>query len=183
MLKFVLGIGLVLTSASVAVGVDYNKQSAGQIGKTLALEEYAAQLPVRLTAMAKVGTKRAAGMMPQVTETWAGKDWSDMTNDEQIANFTNSSPQIARVVEATNKSARQGFWASVRQKFSADDKKAGNRLADIKARTAARNYKPTIQASDLSGMSAADVYKNRGEISRSFSATAAQNLNAAASGF
>ncbi|MGJ8556168.1 MAG: hypothetical protein ACSHW6_03945, partial [Sulfitobacter geojensis] len=79
--------------------------------------------------------------------------------------------------------AHQGFWASVRQKFSSKDKTAGNRLGDIKARTAARNYKPTVQPSDLSGMSAAEIYASRGEISRSFSAIAAENMSASANDF
>lgn len=91
-----------------------------------------------------------------------------MSNAEQIASLTADSPQLRRVVAADKAAAQQGFWASVRQRFSSKDKAAGNRMGDIKARTAARNYKPTVQPSDLSRMSAAEIYANRGEIRKAF---------------
>ncbi len=183
MLKFVLGLGIALTSTSVALGFDYNAQMAAAPGEGLSFETYAGRLPVRLTSMAKVNAAKASNAIPVITETWTGKRWSDLDNDEQIANFTNSDPNLKRVVAAVEEQSRQSFWASVRQKFAPEDKKAGNRLADIKARTAARNYQPTIQPSDLSGMSATQLYGNRSEISRSFTAIAKENMNAASKGF
>lgn len=180
MLRAVMGLGVLLTTASVGVGYDFSKQSEMHPSGGMTLQSYGAQLPQRLTSMAKVNAAKASNAIPQIASTWTGKSWDDMTNDEQIASFTNGDPTLKRVAAASEANARQSFWASVRQKFSSKDKQVGNRLADIKARTAARNYKPTINPSDLSGMSASEIYANRGEISRSFTATAAQSLKAAA---
>lgn len=180
---FFLTFGLIMTTGSGVAGYDFVKQSAAFAPGALTLESYAAHLPARLTSMAKVNAAKASNAIPQIRETWTGKSWSDMNRAEQVANFTADSPQLRQMVAAEQAAARQGFWASVRQKFSGKDKAAGTRLNDIKARTAARTYKPTVQPSDLSGMSAADIYANRGEISRSFSAIAAENMNATSKDF
>lgn len=181
--KLLLSLGLLMTTGSGAVGYDFMTQNAADPSGKLTLERYSAQLPARLTAMAQVNAAKASTAIPQIRETWTGKGWSDMSNAEQIANLTADSRQLRRMLAADKAAAHQGFWASIRQKFSSKDKTAGNRLGDIKARTAARNYKPTLQPSDLSGMSAAEIYANRGEISRSFSAIAAENMSASANDF
>jgi hypothetical protein len=152
MQKIILSLGLLMTTGSGAVGYDFMTQSAAHPSGRLTLESYSAQLPERLTSLAKVNAAKASNAMPQIRETWTGKGWSDMSNDEQIAQFTADSPQLRRMVVADKAAARQGFWASVRQKFSANDKKSGNRLGEIKARTAAQNYEPTVQPLDLSAM-------------------------------
>ena len=167
MRKFFLAVGLIMTTGSGAVGYDFATQSAAYAPGALTLESYGAQLPQRLTSMALVNAAKASNAIPQIRETWTGKSWSDMSNEEQIASFTADSPQLRQMVAADKAATRQSFWASVRQKFSSKDKRAGNRLSDIKARTATRNYKPSVQPSDLSGMSAAEIYSNRAEISRS----------------
>lgn len=181
--KLLLSLGLLMTTGSGAVWYDFMTQSAADPLGKLTLERYSAQLPARLTAMAQVKTAKASTAIPQIRETWTGKDWSDMSNAEQIASLTAESPQLRRVVAADKAAAQQGFWASVRQKLSSKDQAAGNRMGDINARTAARNYKPTVQPSDLSGMSAAEIYANRDEISRSFSGIAAESMSASAKGF
>ncbi|MGC1503395.1 MAG: hypothetical protein WA782_04560 [Sulfitobacter sp.] len=182
MRKFLLAIGLIMTTGSGAVGYDFVNQAASHAPGALTLESYGAQLPQRLTSMAQVNAAKASNVIPQIRETWTGKSWSEMSNDEQIASFTADNPQLRQMVAADKAAARQSFWASVRQKASPKDKQSGNRLGDIKARTAARAYQPTVQPSDLSGMSAAEIYSNRAEISRSFSAIAAENMTAASKG-
>jgi hypothetical protein len=181
--KLLLSLGLLMTTGSGAVWYDFMTQSAADPLGKLTLERYSAQLPARLTAMAQVKTAKASTAIPQIRETWTGKDWSDMSNAEQIASLTADSPQLRRVVAADKAAAQQGFWASVRQKLGSKDQAAGNRMGNIKARTAARNYKPTVQPSELSGMSAAEIYANRDEISRSFSGIAAESMSASTKDF
>ncbi len=198
MLKTMLCVGVTLTCGSAAVGYDYTIKAQMTPGEVLSLSDYLADLDLDnlnlpdlnfgvVDLMAKEPQPRIASL-PQVGIGLAGPDMNApaQTTEEQIDEFVEGNPQLQAMVARDRAEAKTRWWDRLFRKAETNEAPRTNRLAAIRE----RNFplpvtpRPGLDPNALNGMSALELYSNRGAISQGFTNTVINGMNAASdSGF
>lgn len=188
MIKVVFTMGLVMTLGSGAMAYDYTQQSGKTPGQTLDFVRYAADLQFRVVDLMEKEVGPRIASLPQIARGMStGSLDKTLANDlpstrQQIDDFAEGSSQLQAMVKADRVAAKESWWARIRHKvIGGNDTPRADRLGGIRE----RNFpKPRqgIEPSDISGMSATQLYGNRAAISEGLSNTAANRMNAATEG-
>ena len=188
MLKAVLVLGLAITIGSGALAYDYTQQAAKTPEQTLELADYANALQFRVVDLMEKDVGPRIASLPQIargmstTSFKAALERDPPSTRQQIDEFAEGSPQLQAMIKADRAAAKESWWGKIRQKVVGDNgKPRTDRLAGIRE----RNFpKPRqgIEASDLSGMSAGQLYTNQAAIREGLANTAYNNMKAATEG-
>ncbi|AXI47831.1 hypothetical protein C1J03_18535 [Sulfitobacter sp. SK012] len=185
MLKVILGLGVTLCMTTAVVGYDYSRQMSAHGAAALQLDQYLSMIPDRMSEFAARNETAKPSKLPQVRQLAMNSmddDWSNMTNEQQIDSMASGSPMLEKMVSADRAASKQRWWDRIRQKFKPEDKNAGNRLADIRARNTPRPRRMGMNPADLANMSPAQIAANMGAIQKGLSTTAINNMNDVVSG-
>jgi len=188
MLRMMVALGTVMAVGSGGLAFDYTQQAGNMQGQQLDMSAYLAGPQGRVVNLMEPTIKQDSRQanVPQISRrttqsiSTASMDlldsgWSGMSNEEQIADFIGDSPQLQDMIKDQKEASRQGFWASVRQKLSGDEK-AGQRQSDIRKRNTLLAG-PKYSMDEIACMNQGELIANMSQIRRDIPQQAIANMN------